>query len=86
MSRSLVVTLSLVITASVLAAVPVTVQYTDDDNSPTLNMRLQRCSGSDTWTLHGLWPNWGSYCEGAAFNVKDLNSIMSEVRKRSADQ
>ena len=26
------------------------------------NMRLQKCSASDDWTLHGLWPQWAEKC------------------------
>jgi len=38
-------------------------------------LRFQRCKGSKAWTLHGLWPEWGNYCEGPAFDASRLPNM-----------
>lgn len=42
---------------------------------------MQKCKGSSTWTLHGLWPEWGQNCAGDAFDVSQISSIKSQMEK-----
>lgn len=42
-------------------------------------LHLQQCSGSDEWTLHGLWPQWTSGCSGKQFDIDQLSSIRDDM-------
>eukprot|EP00928_Gymnodinium_smaydae_P073180 TRINITY_DN56425_c0_g1_i1.p1 TRINITY_DN56425_c0_g1~~TRINITY_DN56425_c0_g1_i1.p1 ORF type:complete len:193 (-),score=26.19 TRINITY_DN56425_c0_g1_i1:240-818(-) len=42
-------------------------------------MRLQKCKGSDKWTLHGLWPQWKEDCKGPHYDESKLASIRSTM-------
>jgi len=42
-------------------------------------LRLQQCSGSSDWTLHGLWPQWQENCGSPAFDPNAVSSISSEM-------
>jgi ribonuclease T2 len=42
-------------------------------------LAMQRCKGSSTWTLHGLWPEWAQDCKGTPFSEKALEPIRPEM-------
>jgi len=44
-----------------------------------LVLALQQCQGVQEWTLHGLWPNWGSNCGNQAFDPSQVSSILSNM-------
>eukprot|EP00461_Guttulinopsis_vulgaris_P000344 UN00344 len=44
-------------------------------------LSLQRCKGSSTWTLHGVWPQFGQTCTKEKFDVKQVAPIRSELDK-----
>ena len=46
-----------------------------------LVLALQKCQGSSTWTLHGLWPEWGQNCGSEKFDEAQISSIESDMEK-----
>ena len=44
-------------------------------------LKLQKCNGSTSWTLHGLWPEWQNECEGPDFDENVLKDIHDEMEK-----
>merc|ERR1712183_836331 len=42
-------------------------------------LRLSKCKNSDTWTLHGLWPQWKEDCHGPAFDASKIASIQDDM-------
>jgi len=40
---------------------------------------MQKCKGSDTWTMHGLWPQWTNGCSGPSFNYDSLSSLKADL-------
>eukprot|EP00940_MAST-03C_sp_MAST-3C-sp2_P003232 g3232.t1 len=49
-------------------------------SSSSYTLGLQQCQGSDTWTLHGLWPE-AENCGGESFDESQVSDILSEMRK-----
>eukprot|EP00051_Salpingoeca_urceolata_P026222 m.476531 g.476531 ORF g.476531 m.476531 type:complete len:164 (+) comp20554_c0_seq1:246-737(+) len=49
------------------------------DNPNTLLMRVQKCDSSDPWTLHGLWPNWGFYCNKTKFDINKISDLQTTM-------
>lgn len=45
-------------------------------------LKLQKCNGSTSWTLHGLWPEWQNECEGPDFDENVLKDIHDEMEKK----
>ena len=39
------------------------------------HLQLEKCKGSDQWSIHGLWPEWGENCNGTAFDLQALSDI-----------
>jgi len=44
-------------------------------------LALQQCQGTSLWTIHGLWPNWASSCQGSAFDESQVTSIESQLKQ-----
>jgi hypothetical protein len=43
-------------------------------------LAMQRCKGSSTWTLHGLWPQYGVNCKNQAeFDEKSIAPFRDEM-------
>eukprot|EP00938_MAST-03A_sp_MAST-3A-sp1_P003872 g3872.t1 len=51
---------------------------TNSDSQLTLG--LQKCSGSDTWTLHGVWPEKEN-CGGPAFDESQVQDLLSDMKQ-----
>ena len=45
-------------------------------------LKLQKCNGSTSWTLHGLWPEWQNECEGPDFDENILKDIHDEMEQK----
>ena len=45
-------------------------------------LKLQRCQGSNNWTIHGLWPEWNNGCPGAQFDMNALTSMRSQLEQK----
>lgn len=39
------------------------------------HLELERCRGSQTWSIHGLWPEWAIACPGAVFDIRKLADL-----------
>eukprot|EP00930_Biecheleria_cincta_P070622 TRINITY_DN58256_c0_g1_i1.p2 TRINITY_DN58256_c0_g1~~TRINITY_DN58256_c0_g1_i1.p2 ORF type:complete len:153 (-),score=25.34 TRINITY_DN58256_c0_g1_i1:61-519(-) len=42
-------------------------------------LKMQRCEGSDRYTMHGLWAEWQNGCDGPAYDPDAISSIRSEM-------
>lgn len=45
-------------------------------------LKMQKCKGSQNWTLHGLWPEWGNGCEGPDFDMNALRDIRQDLQSK----
>lgn len=45
-------------------------------------LRLQKCDGASPYTLHGLWPQWSSNCQGPDFNMSAISSIQDQMKTK----
>ncbi|CAE7377266.1 unnamed protein product [Symbiodinium pilosum] len=45
-------------------------------------LKLQKCQGSDNWTIHGLWPEWDNGCPGSQFDITALASMRSDLDQK----
>merc|ERR1719277_1120601 len=43
-------------------------------------LRLQKCRGSDTFTLHGLWPQWKEDCSDS-FDESQISGIEDQLKQ-----
>eukprot|EP01116_Phalansterium_solitarium_P022133 TRINITY_DN7196_c0_g1_i1.p3 TRINITY_DN7196_c0_g1~~TRINITY_DN7196_c0_g1_i1.p3 ORF type:complete len:167 (-),score=67.72 TRINITY_DN7196_c0_g1_i1:584-1084(-) len=46
-----------------------------------LVLAMQQCEGVTAWTLHGLWPNWGTDCTSEKFDISQVASIEANMTK-----
>jgi hypothetical protein len=44
--------------------------------NPNLVFDLQRCSVNSPWTIHGLWPQWGTCCSGPTFSLNAIADLV----------
>ena len=49
------------------------------DSEQAYVLSMQRCKGSNSWTLHGLWPEWAQNC-GNDFSMAKLAPLMSQLQ------
>jgi len=47
-------------------------------------LQLQICSGHDSASLHGLWPEWAEYCDGPKFEISKLHDLQPELEQKWA--
>ena len=67
----------LVLSVAVLAATAHSRQAPFEQSSAWV-LAMQKCKGSDTFTIHGLWPQ-AYYCSNTPFSESALNPIMNEM-------
>mmetsp|Transcript_385 Transcript_385/g.486 ORF Transcript_385/g.486 Transcript_385/m.486 type:complete len:166 (-) Transcript_385:63-560(-) len=66
--------------ASVICLQP-TIKVRSDSSDDVFLLSLQQCNSSSPWTLHGLWPQWGTCCAAAPFNEKSIQSLIPMMDK-----
>lgn len=76
---------SKILLAASLLAAPGVAEVCNYPGGDCYELRMQKCkegSTTETFTLHGLWPQWGNTCGGAAFDMDLLAPIMSEMEAK----
>jgi len=54
-----------------------------EPGSNTFRLVMQQCTGSTTFSIHGLWPQWdgGQFCNAQIFNVNALTNIKDDLEE-----
>lgn len=65
--------------AAIMVMALATAQASSNDNF--YDLALQKCNSSAPWTLHGLWPQWGTCCQGPPYNQSAMQPIIHEMNK-----
>eukprot|EP00440_Ansanella_granifera_P068019 gb/GFBE01073788.1/.p1 GENE.gb/GFBE01073788.1/~~gb/GFBE01073788.1/.p1 ORF type:complete len:151 (+),score=31.89 gb/GFBE01073788.1/:1-453(+) len=64
-----------------LLAAPALAAHCTYPHGECFELRLQKCRGSDQWTIHGLWAEWNNGCSGPEFDESQISSIEDQLKQ-----